>query len=171
MDKLNDLVNEIITLFFKKYNSINNTKSTYPQKLLELFPDLNEEPEKFIIKPSIHLNINFFFNTELVELYSEHFELINNYDVDLLNIILKCIQIITNLVITDYKKLDNMLKTNEDIETFVNNHNLFLYNNNFSKKIKYYFKEHEKKGLTYIFNSIYDYSHLNCRKELLKVIF
>lgn len=171
MDKLNDLENEIITLFFKKYNLLNNSKSEYPKKLLELFPDLNEEHENFVINPLIHLNINFFFNTEIIELYSEHFEVINNFDVDLLNIILKCIQIITNLVTIDYKKLDNMLKTNEDIEIFVNNHNLFLYNNNCSKKIKYFFKEHEKKGLAYIFNLIYDYANLNCRKELPKVIF
>tara|TARA_B100001057_G_C22794072_1_gene928868 strand:- start:1074 stop:1589 length:516 start_codon:yes stop_codon:yes gene_type:complete len=171
MNKLNDLENEIISLFFKKCNSDYNSKGAYPEKLLELFPELNKEPEKFVIKPSIHLNINFFFNSELVELYSEHFKDLDNIDVDIINIILKCIQIITSIVIFDYKKLDSMLKTNEDIDTFVSNHNLFLSKNDLPKKIKYYYKEYQKEGLSYIFDSIYDYANLNCRKELPKIIF
>jgi hypothetical protein len=147
INKLNNIEDEIITIFFSKLNTNSNRYC--------FFMDIDED---IVDKQKINDNmlIKYNFNKDIIDNYYTIKDYISDRDIDIINLILRSIKIQTDICVIKYKNAGKIITDKIELITFIEN-NIIRTPPKTTNVV-----------LIKIFNLILNYSVLNTINEIPK---
>ena len=117
-DNLKNVEDEIVKISITKLNKLNDRYCFFINNTESEEEDVNDTEYNNIKE---NMLINYPFNNEIIETYKSIKNYYSPHDIDIVNLILKCIQIKTNICIQKYKQNNKILNETEQINFIVDN--------------------------------------------------
>lgn len=120
-NNLKNVEDEIVNIAVNKLNKFNDRYCFFLEN--EELCDSSEETDnkEGFCNIKEHMLINYSFNDEIIHTYQSIKNFYSPFDIDMLNLILKCIQIKTNICLQNYKNQNKILNEQDQIKFLVEN--------------------------------------------------
>jgi len=149
LETLKNVEDELVKICVTKLK--NNTRYCF------FIEEEEEEPNIYTINEN--MIIKYPFTEEIIQKYITHMDYYSPHDIDVLNLILKSIQIQSNICLLKYKKTGKIITDEEEQIIFINDNP--IRNKTEYDKLVRYVKDTSKDTLLYIFGLIDHYYTIN----------
>ena len=161
LNKLKNVEDEIVNIWI---NKVINCKEIH--KVVTY--SNNEMENNNINEINYNILIEYTFNKDLISNYLTLKPYYTRYDIDIINLILKSIQIQTAICILKYKYYNNILTDIVDQTLFINNNTV---RTGYNYDLNLCYKDETNTELIKIFDIINTYYLLNINQEIKKYLF